>query len=1094
MKKNKLTGMALGMALMTNSSAQSYFKEDGTKTHDLEIAAATWRTKEFLKDHALAGVKAEYAYAYGFTGAGMKIGMVDSGVFAGHPQLMGQYTPLTVQGRYSADGAQLDGSSKTWKKGESFNISGNYDPFFNDSHGTSAAGEMVAKRYATIDANKIRMHGIAFDAHLYSVNSGGNDNTVYGPNVDYAYFKEAYGILSRNGARVVNSSWGQEASDAGNYGTLQGITALYARFKGNETLLDAAAEVSSQYKTIQVWANGNTGYNNPRAIASLPYFRPETEKYWIAVTGVTKNDRSKFDRCGIAKYWCMAGPTENIATTSVGTRGDENERDFGGHTPASLLKSPLKPAYRTTYSGTSAAAPNVTASLALIMQRFPYLSNEAARDILFTTATHLGDGPDDLSNAAFGWGKPNLRKAMAGPGQFLGAYEANLPSGVLDTWSNDISDKALEQRRKEDAAELKAWAEEVQKRGWTNGLPANASDTDKLDFTIGRAREKARQERAYQGSLIKGGPGVLVLAGANTYGGGSTVNGGELRIDGSISSPATVNRDGLLRVNGSTSAATINPGGMLKVNASGTTGNVDIRGGIASIDGSSQAVSVTAGGILGGNGTLASLNAGAGGVVKPGNSIGTLKVVGDTTFSSGSTYAVEVSPDGQRSDLIQSSGRVTLDNPTMIVSLENAPAPLSSSELKALLGKRFSVLSAAKGITGQFGQVVPNYQFLGAMLAYDSMGVDLTMDRNTTAFASAATNANQRRLANALEGVPQDNAAYGALLLTATPQAAEALLRQFNGDIYPAAQGMLINESRHVRNAALDRLGPAASDPRADARPVSVWTQALGSWGKARGSDGAFGYTSSTGGFLAGADLALRETVRVGGLAGYSHHSVNLGDAPSSARFDSFHLGAYAGWQPGPFGLRGGVVQSWHQGKTKRSLDYGSGSETARNTLDARTTQVFGELGYRLQASAVTQIEPFGRLAYLHFDSDGHQERGSDAALRVHASKNDVMFSMLGLNLASQFWLLAERALTVKAQLAWQHKLSGQTPNAALSFVAGGESFTVRGASIANDAAVVNASVALPLGKHGSATLGYAGLIASRFGDHAVTGNLAWRF
>ena len=45
-----------------------YFMADGTKTDDLEKAAASWHTPEFLKDHAVAGVKAEYAYAFGFTG------------------------------------------------------------------------------------------------------------------------------------------------------------------------------------------------------------------------------------------------------------------------------------------------------------------------------------------------------------------------------------------------------------------------------------------------------------------------------------------------------------------------------------------------------------------------------------------------------------------------------------------------------------------------------------------------------------------------------------------------------------------------------------------------------------------------------------------------------------------------------------------------------------------------------------------------------------------------------------------------------------------------------------------------------------------
>ncbi|MCR6475860.1 autotransporter-associated beta strand repeat-containing protein [Variovorax sp. ZS18.2.2] len=441
------------------STQGKYFNADGSRTNDLEAAAKTWRTPEFLQDHALGGVKAEYAYARGFTGTGVKIGMVDSGALANHPQLQGQFTPLTVTGIYGADGAQLDGSGKTWKKGDAFSVFGNYDPFINDSHGTAAAGEMVAKRNATGDAATDRMHGIAFDAHLYSANSGGTDSTVFGPDVDYAYFKEAYGVLARNGARVVNSSWGQESPTAGDYGTLQGITRLYGTFAGKKTFLDAAAEVSQEYGTIQSWANGNERRNNPRAVSSLPYFRPEIEKYWIAVTGVTKDDKTEYDRCGITKYWCMAGPTVDITTTTVGITGLTNyDRGGGGRrTPESVAKNPPQPDYTDTYNGTSAAAPNVTASLALVMQRFSYLEGDAARDVLFTTAKHLGDGPADVPNVTFGWGKPDLDKAMSGPGQFLGVFKASLPTGISDTWSNNISEAALIQRKTEERTEISAW-------------------------------------------------------------------------------------------------------------------------------------------------------------------------------------------------------------------------------------------------------------------------------------------------------------------------------------------------------------------------------------------------------------------------------------------------------------------------------------------------------------------------------------------------------------------------------------------------------------------------------------------------------------
>ncbi|WP_429578963.1 DDE-type integrase/transposase/recombinase [Paraburkholderia youngii] len=88
---------------------------------------------------------------------------------------------------------------------------------------------------------------------------------------------------------------------------------------------------------------------------------------------------------------------------------------------------------------------------------------------------------------------------------------------MSDVWSNDISDIALAARQKEDAAEHQSWLDTLKTKGWTQGLPSNASDSDKTAYEIGTARESAYQTRAYEGSLTKSGSGLLTLSGNNTY-------------------------------------------------------------------------------------------------------------------------------------------------------------------------------------------------------------------------------------------------------------------------------------------------------------------------------------------------------------------------------------------------------------------------------------------------------------------------------------------------------------------------------------------------------------------------------------------------
>lgn len=45
---------------------------------------ANWRTPEFNRDVGMVSIGAEFAYAAGYSGTEMNVGIVDSGTFAGH--------------------------------------------------------------------------------------------------------------------------------------------------------------------------------------------------------------------------------------------------------------------------------------------------------------------------------------------------------------------------------------------------------------------------------------------------------------------------------------------------------------------------------------------------------------------------------------------------------------------------------------------------------------------------------------------------------------------------------------------------------------------------------------------------------------------------------------------------------------------------------------------------------------------------------------------------------------------------------------------------------------------------------------------------
>jgi subtilase-type serine protease len=189
-----------------------------------------------------------------------------------------------------------------------------------------------------------------------------------------------------------------------------------------------------------------------------------------------------------------------------------------------------------------------------------------------------------------GWHTPSLREALKGPGQLLGPFDVDT-HGHSDVWSNDISDVAIQAREQEDAAEAAAWEATKVAKGWTNGLPADASDIDKSDFAIGTRREQARDARVYEGSLTKRGNGTLFLAGTDTWHGTSTVRRGKLSVVGSHAGSIDV-RGGTLGGGGSVAGGinVLNVGGDVRLGEEGRVA--------ATISGDSDYTSVRAAGDL----------------------------------------------------------------------------------------------------------------------------------------------------------------------------------------------------------------------------------------------------------------------------------------------------------------------------------------------------------------------------------------------------------------------------------------------------------------------------------------------------------------
>jgi len=189
------------------------------------------------------------------------------------------------------------------------------------------------------------------------------------------------------------------------------------------------------------------------------------------------------------------------------------------------------------------------------------------------------------------------------------------------------------------------------------------------------------------GGLEKIGSGTLILAGNNTYTGGTTVTAGTLQIgnggtSGSLVSSSAISNSGILAFNrsdtltqGTDFSNTITGTGALIQNGSGTlvlsanntySGATTIHAGTIQLTGSisSSATTVNSGGTLMGNGTAGTVTINSGGIISPGNSPGTI-TVGNSIWEGGGNYNWQLydsaGSTGTGWDFLSSAGTLTLN-------------------------------------------------------------------------------------------------------------------------------------------------------------------------------------------------------------------------------------------------------------------------------------------------------------------------------------------------------------------------------------------------------------------------------------------------
>ncbi|WGL76700.1 autotransporter serine protease [Serratia marcescens] len=530
---------------------------------------ASWRSSEFNAEWGLGAIHADQAYAAGYTGKGIKLGIFDQPVYARHPEFAGEnkVINLVTEGIREYTDPYIP-----VKKGDAFRYDGTPSVDSDGtlgSHGTHVGGIAAGSR----DGGA--MHGVAFNAQIISAENGDpgpEDGIILGN--DGAVYKAGWDALVASGARIINNSWGIGITDKFAKG---GKNPAYPHFTVDDAQkqFDQIKQIlgtnpggayqgaidAARSGVVTIFAAGNDyNLNNPDAMAGLAYFVPEIAPNWLSVaslqdpTNTGDYSISTFSsRCGYTASFCVSAPGTRVYSSVIEGTSLEN----------------LTTGY-AKYSGTSMAAPHVAGSVAVLMERFPYLSGAQVAEVLKTTATDMGAPGID---ALYGWGMINLGKAINGPGMLVTAEDIPAEFRIPDPTGVAYGPTQF-------VVDLPGVGAVLDK-----GKPTERVCSDVLcglDFWS--------NDISGHGGLTKQGIGTLVLTGNNTYAGPTLVNQGRLAINGSVTSDVSVQNGGIVGGSGTVGSLTARRGGT--VAPGNSIGTLNVAGNVSFEPGSRYAVEV----------------------------------------------------------------------------------------------------------------------------------------------------------------------------------------------------------------------------------------------------------------------------------------------------------------------------------------------------------------------------------------------------------------------------------------------------------------------------------------------------------------------
>ena len=376
-------------------------------------------TSERAATSNLAHINVDDAWALGFTGAGIVVGSIDTGVRYTHSALIGQY-------RGNLGGGSFDHNYSWWDA-----VNGQAAAYDDHWHGTHTTGTMVG------DDGGSNQIGVAPEAAWIACKGFPNAGSGSGTDLyECGQFMLAPWDLAGENANpslrphVVNNSWGDCEQTYSNW---------YAG------VIDAWV-AAGIYPVFSNGNAGNCGYSYPPGLNTVG--NPARSGNVTAV-GSTGNSNGAY---AAHSNW---GPTDNPDTLNPNGYPDLKPQVVApGVSIRSSVVSGTSDSTYGTATGTSMSAPHVSGLVALIWEAAPCLMGDYAdtETLIQQSAvpipydTSNGDeGPGNVPNHATGWGEIDALQTVTGTQDLCSVLQGTVTDAGTAQPISDIVVRVLAQ-------------------------------------------------------------------------------------------------------------------------------------------------------------------------------------------------------------------------------------------------------------------------------------------------------------------------------------------------------------------------------------------------------------------------------------------------------------------------------------------------------------------------------------------------------------------------------------------------------------------------------------------------------------------------